>query len=208
MRSQPRRALRALAIAVIAPAARRPARGGRRPQPRPGPRARSRPTSTPAPPTAPARSATPTARSRTARRQPASGAAARDGPFEISDQAGRILDFTRWYDRDGHVVARLITVTFPDAQFSNPLTGDEVAYIQRDRDMEHFAIPGDLDSGTLASTGSITAVAPGFGAVLVERGRWVVAGDEVLQATGRRDLDDYFSGDEDAIDKLCEALAG
>lgn len=129
-------------------------------------------------------------------------------PFEIWDQAGRVTDFTRWYDRDGLVVARLIVVTFPDARFSNPLTGVEVPYQQRDRDMEHFAIPGDLDSGVLSSVGSITAVAPGFGAVLVERGRWVVAGDEVIKATGRRDLNDAFNGDPDALDALCEVLAG
>jgi hypothetical protein len=130
------------------------------------------------------------------------------GPFEIWDQAGRVVDFTRWYDRDGLVVARLIINTFPNARLSNPLTGTQVAYIQRDRDIEHFAIPGDLASGTLASTGSITAVAPGFGAVLVERGRWVVSGDEVLQATGRRDLNDAFAGDPAALDALCEVLAG
>jgi hypothetical protein len=129
-------------------------------------------------------------------------------PFEIGVQAGRNFDCTRWYDRDGLLVARLIIVTFPDARLSNPLNGVEVPYLQRDRDMELFAIPGDLDSGTLSSVGSITAVAPGFGAVLVERGRWVVAGDEVIMATGRRDLNDAFNGDPDALDALCEVLAG
>jgi hypothetical protein len=134
-----------------------------------------------------------------------------DGPhgsFEIWDQAARAVDFTRWYDRDGLIVARLVINTFSDAWLSNPLTGAEVSYRQRDRDMEQFAVPGDLDSGTLASTGSITAVVPGLGAVLVEHGRWVVRGEEVVQSTGRRDLTDAFAGDPDALDAVCDALAG
>ena len=75
MRSQPRRALRALAIAVLALPLRRPARGGRRPQPRPGPQ--------PPPPdvyTCTAYGAGTIChahpRRRTGRRQPASGATA------------------------------------------------------------------------------------------------------------------------------------
>jgi hypothetical protein len=131
-----------------------------------------------------------------------------DGPFEIWDQGGRVADFTRWYNRDGLVVGRLIINAFHDTHLSNPLSGAIVEYTQRDRDMERFAIPGDLDSGTLYSENKLVAVVPGAGAVLVESGRFVATGDEVLQLTGRRDLSDFFAGDPAALDNLCSALAG
>jgi len=130
------------------------------------------------------------------------------GPFEIWDQAIRDVEFTRWYDTDGLVVGRLVINTFHDAHLSNPLNGRIVEYTQRDRDMERFAVPGDLDSGTLSSVNKLVAVVPGAGAVLVESGRFVASGDEVLQLTGRRDLSDAFSGDPHALDAVCAALAG
>ena len=129
-------------------------------------------------------------------------------PFEIWDQATHLVDFTRTYDRDGKLLTRQGVHTFPGARLSNPANGLEVPYRQRDHDVERLAIPGDFDSATLVSVGSMVAVLPGAGAVLVERGRYVATGDEVLQATGRRDLSDFFSGDADALDRLCEALAG
>ena len=129
-------------------------------------------------------------------------------PFEIWDQAIRTLDATRWYDTDGRLVTRIRINSFADARLSNPDAGTSVSYYQRDRDVEQFAIPGDLDSATLSSENKLVAVVPGAGAVVVESGRLVAAGDEVLRLMGRRDLSDFFAGDTAALDRLCSALAG
>ena len=129
-------------------------------------------------------------------------------PFEIWDQATRTLDATRWYDTDGRLVTRIRINSFADARLSNPAVGTSVGYHQRDRDVEHFAIPGDFDSATLYSENKLVAVVPGAGAVLVESGRFVAAGDEVLQLIGRRDLSDFFAGDGSGIAALCAALDG
>jgi hypothetical protein len=129
-------------------------------------------------------------------------------PFEIWDQATRTLDATRWYDTDGRLVTRIRINSFAQARLSNPAAGTSVSYQQRDRDVEHFAIPADLDSATLYSENKLVAVVPGAGAVLVESGRFVATGDEVLQLVGRRDLSAFFAGDPAALDSLCAALAG
>jgi hypothetical protein len=131
------------------------------------------------------------------------------GAFEIYDEATRTLDATRRYDRDGNLVKRVRVNDFTDAQLSNPDSGQVIPYMQRDRDVDVFTIPGDLSSATFTSTGSLTAVVPGMGAVLVERGRVEVAPDGELTAfTGRRDLAAMFEGDEDVLARVCEALRG
>jgi hypothetical protein len=131
------------------------------------------------------------------------------GPFEVFDEAMHVVDATRWYDRDGNLVSRIRVHTFLDAMLSNPLSGRSVAYSQRDRDEEILAVPGDLGSATTYSTGSIRAVVPGSGAVLIDRGRAVFTDDEMLKLTGRRDTTNYFlNGDASGIAALCAALDG
>jgi hypothetical protein len=131
------------------------------------------------------------------------------GSFEIFDEATRTLIATRTYDRDGNLVKRVRVNDFSDAQLSNPSSGGVIGYIQRDRDVDVFTVPGDLSSSTFTSTGSLTAVVPGMGAVLVERGRVEVSPDGELTAfTGRRDLAALFEGDEEILARVCEALAG
>ena len=130
------------------------------------------------------------------------------GPFEVFDQATHRVDATRWYDSEGNIVKRIRVHTFLGASLRNPASSRSVGYSQRDRDEEIFAIPGDLDSATLYSENKLVAVVPGAGAVLVENGRFVATGDEVLQRVGRRDLSDFFAGDTAALDRLCSALDG
>lgn len=129
-------------------------------------------------------------------------------PFEIWDEATRTLDATRWYDTDGRLVTRIRINSFAAARLSNPPAGTSVSYQQRDRDVEHFAIPGDLDSATLSSVNKLVAIVSGTGTVLVENGRFVATADEVVALVGRRDLSAFFDGDTTALDRLCSALAG
>lgn len=126
--------------------------------------------------------------------------------FEVLDQAVRINQAQRWYDRAGNLVKRRVVHTFANAVVSSP-TGAQVPYSQRDIETNVFAVPGDLTSGTTYSTTSLRAVVPGLGAVLIEKGR-VVQGPEgdLEKVAGRHDLTDYFLGDPSALDALCGAL--
>ena len=131
------------------------------------------------------------------------------GSFEIYDEATRTLLATRWYDQDGNVVKRIRVNLFDDAQLSNPASGAVAPYIQRDRDVDVFTTPGDLSSSTFSSTNHLTAVVPGFGAVLVEAGRVEVSPDgELDKVNGRRDIAALFDGDPEVLAKLCAGLAG
>lgn len=131
------------------------------------------------------------------------------GTFEIYDQATRTFLATRWYDQDGNVVKRIRLNLFDDAQLSNPSSGKVAPYVQRDRDVDVFTTPGDLSSSQYTSTNHLTAVVPGFGAVLVEAGHVEVAPDgELVQLTGRRDIEAMFEGSPDVLAKLCAGLAG
>ena len=90
--------------------------------------------------------------------------------FELTDQATRRVKAERWYDRDGNLVKRVRDNIFSDARLSNPVTGAFVEYDQHDIDRAILAVPGDLDTITTYSTESLVAVAPGYGAVLVNVG--------------------------------------
>jgi hypothetical protein len=129
--------------------------------------------------------------------------------FEVADQATRRVKAERWYDVDGNLVKRVRANLFSDARLSNPLTGASVSYDQHDVDTAILAVPGDLDTATTYSVESLLAVAPGYGAVLVNKGRSVYAPDgSVVSRTGRRDFDAYFGGDDSVVAGLCAALGG
>ena len=129
--------------------------------------------------------------------------------FELTDGATRRVKAERWYDRDGNLVKRVRDNIFSDARLSNPVTGAFVEYDQHDIDRAILAVPGDLDTITTYSTESLVAVAPGYGAVLVNTGRSVYGPDgSLISRTGRRDLDAYFGGDTSVVASLCAALGG
>lgn len=127
--------------------------------------------------------------------------------FGVMDSATRRVKAERWYDADGNLVKRVRANLFSDAHLSNAVTGASVSYDQHDVDTDLLAVPGDLDTATTYSVESFVAVAPGHGAVLVNKGRSVYAPDGTLvQRTGRRDFDAYFGGDDSVMAELCAAL--
>ncbi len=126
--------------------------------------------------------------------------------FEVLDQAVRVLDQERWYDRDGNMVQRKRVVTFQDARLSGP-DGVFVEYVQRDIERIDFPIPGDTSVATDDINTSLRVAVPGQGAVLIEKGRQEYGPDgEELKSAGRHDVEDYFNGDTHALDRLCAAL--
>ncbi len=128
--------------------------------------------------------------------------------FEVVDQGTRRVKAERWYDVNGDLVKRVRANIFSEARLSNPLTGASVSYDQHDIDTDVFAVPGDLTTGTTSSVESLVAVAPGYGAVLVNKGRSVTGPDgTLLSRTGRRDFDAYFGGDTSVLEPLCSALS-
>lgn len=129
--------------------------------------------------------------------------------FEISDQATRRVKAERWYDTNGNLVKRVRANLFSASRLTNPITGVFVAYDQHDTDTDILTVPGDLGTATTYSVESLVAVAPGYGAVLVNKGRSVYGPDgSLISRTGRRDLDDYFAGDVSVVASLCAALGG
>jgi hypothetical protein len=129
------------------------------------------------------------------------------GAFSVMDSATRRVKAERWYDTNGDLVKRVRANLFSDSRLTNPLNGTYVPYDQHDVDTDLFAVPGDLGTATTYSVESLVAVAPGYGAVLVNKGRSVYGPDgEVLERTGRRDFDAYFGGDDSIVADLCAAL--
>ena len=129
--------------------------------------------------------------------------------FEAIDQGTRRVKAVRWYDRDGNLVTRVRDNLFSDTVLSHPVTGASVAYDQHDIDTDVLAVPGDLDTATTYSAEYLMAVAPGYGAVIVNTGRSVYAPDgSLVSRTGRRDFDAYFGGDASVFADLCAALGG
>jgi hypothetical protein len=129
--------------------------------------------------------------------------------FEVVDQGTRRVKAERWYDVDGNLVKRVRANLFSDTRLTHPVTGAAVGYDQHDVDTEVLAVPGDLNSATTYSVESLVAVAPGFGTVLVNKGRSVYGPDgSVISRTGRRDFDAYFGGDTSVVAGLCVALGG
>lgn len=129
--------------------------------------------------------------------------------FDVYDQAVRRVRAERWYDTDGNLVKRVRDNLFSDSRLFNPATRAAVPYNQHDTDTDLLAVPGDLDSRTTYSEESFVAVAPGQGAVVVNKGRSVYTADgDVVSRTGRRDFDAYFGGDASVMAGLCAALSG
>ena len=79
-----------------------------------------------------------------------------------------------------------------------PATGRTLPYSQHNADDEDLAVPGDLASATLSSSGHLSITAPGFGPVLMDTGHIVVSPEgDVLARSGVSRLD---------ADTLCAAL--
>ena len=126
--------------------------------------------------------------------------------FEVLDQAVRVIDAQRWYDRDGNLLKRKRTITFQDARLSNP-SGVEVGYVQRDIQTEILDIPGDFGSATTYTNASLRTTVPGLGTVFADKGRVVSSPDgSLLKEAGRHDLIRYLDGDLSALAALCGAL--
>jgi len=129
--------------------------------------------------------------------------------FQVLDRGTRTIRSTRWYDKDSRLTTRMRQIDFSDVRFYNPVTGAAIYYHQRNTEIEHFTIPGDLGSAIDDNTGQFSINVPGYGNVAKEAGRVVFGPDgETLMQAGPNDYQDYLGGDTALMDDLCEVLGG
>jgi uncharacterized protein (DUF2345 family) len=94
--------------------------------------------------------------------------------------------------------------------YSNPDTGLSVPWVQHDTILHNLSVHGDLDTGTIKTTGLMTRVwQPGGRTILLDAGTILedVATGALLYKSGPHPFYDYFvEGDASALQPLCNAL--
>jgi hypothetical protein len=128
--------------------------------------------------------------------------------FDIFDEGASKFHAIRYYDLNGNLTQRVKHEEYTFGQFSNPLTGATVLYTQTDTTTDVLAVPGDLSSATVTTTGE-NIYRPARGApVFLNAGKTVFAPDGALDfRAGPQNFLDYFvDGDTSVIDRLCAAL--
>ncbi len=115
----------------------------------------------------------------------------------------------RIYDANGNLVQRHFR-EYMGGTFTNPDTGKAVPWEQHDTIIHNLSVPGDLDSGTIRTTGLITRVwLPGGGSILLDAGTILedAATGDLIHEGGPHPFRDYFAnGDASALQPLCDAL--
>ncbi|HEY3335287.1 MAG TPA: hypothetical protein VGK16_08665 [Candidatus Limnocylindrales bacterium] len=131
------------------------------------------------------------------------------GSTELLFSQERSVVGKRTYDGDGNLVQRHFRETL-SGTFTNPHTGTSVPWFQHDTIVHDLSVPGDLDSGTIRTTGLLTRVwVPGGGSVLLDAGTILEdsATGDLIHEGGMHPFRDYFAnGDADALQALCDAL--
>jgi hypothetical protein len=130
--------------------------------------------------------------------------------FEVFDEGVVHQVATRYYDRDGNLTKRVTHNLWTDAQWSNPLSGEVVPYIQMDTATDVLAIPGDFASSTLTDRGqNIYRTSDGGKPIMVSVGRTVFGpGDELIGFSGHQwAVSAFYLGDPSVLDEVCAALS-
>jgi hypothetical protein len=129
-----------------------------------------------------------------------------DSAFAVYDQGVEYQHVRRWYDTDGNLTRRLNHERFRPAWVSNPLTGTTLPYTQTNTYDTVLAVPGDLDSATVTTTGENITTDPETGKkIFIDVGRNIVGPDGTVEFTAGNQL--FVSGDPAVFDPLCAALS-
>jgi hypothetical protein len=128
---------------------------------------------------------------------------------ELLFSQNRFVVGKRLYDSDGNLVQRHFR-EWLIGTFSNPATGASVPWAQHDTIIHNLAVPGDLDTGTISTTGLETrAWLPGAGSILLDAGtiHEQVATGDLIREGGPHPIRSYFvDGNAAALQPLCDAL--
>jgi hypothetical protein len=128
------------------------------------------------------------------------------GAFNAFDEFSFIEHATRYYNGDGNLTKR-VRHDESSGQFSNPLTGATVPYIQRETHTTVLAVPGDLSMATTTHTGVLIFTIPHQGQVALEAGRVIEGPDGIEFRAGPQVFVDYYeNGDTSGVQELCSAL--
>jgi hypothetical protein len=131
------------------------------------------------------------------------------GTFDVFDsEVGNSLA-RRIYDANGNLVRRMRYDQVTQGQNSNPLTGAVVPYTSTLTNIDVLAVPGDLGSTTLTTTGEFIVRPPRGAPVFVDVGRAVLRFEPDFSVdflSGRQDLFAYGFGDTSVLEPLCAAL--
>lgn len=131
------------------------------------------------------------------------------GPTELLFSQERSVVGKRYYDAGGNLVQRHFR-EWMSGTFTNPDTAKSLPWEQHDTIIHDLSIPGDLDSGTIMTTGLLTrAWLPGGGSILLDAGTFLedVATGELIHEGGPHPFYDYFvNGDASALAAICDAL--
>ena len=131
------------------------------------------------------------------------------GTFDVFDSATGTSLARRIYDANGNLVRRMRYDQVTDGQNSNPLTGAAVPYTSRLTNIDDLAVPGDLGSATLTTTGEFIVRPPHSAPVFKDVGRTVITFEPDFSLdfrAGPQDLFDYAFGDTSVLQPLCAAL--
>ena len=138
-----------------------------------------------------------------------SGVICGSGPnaFEVFQFQNRSVRGKRYYDQDGNLLRRHYREYF-DGTLVNPINHKAVAYSGSDTVMNDLAVPGQIDSGTTAVTGSVRIfLGQGNGTMALDTGRILDSAQGILHESGQHPFLLYFVyGDTAAAQPLCDAL--
>lgn len=129
--------------------------------------------------------------------------------FEVVSRDTRTVTGRRYYDRNGNLTQRHFREVLIGT-FTNPLTGVALNFVQADTIIHDLAVPGDLNTGTVTSTGSTRLSLPHGGVVLIDAGRSIIAVSDgtILFEAGQHPFDAYYVfGQTSALQPICDALS-
>jgi hypothetical protein len=127
--------------------------------------------------------------------------------FDLLENGYKEETATRYYDRDGNLVRRVLHDVYPVGHPLNVLynsqTGQSIPYTADVTETDDFAVPGDFDSITARFTGNgYTVTLPGGGLLVHDVGVFTFAPDgSIVEDHGPKML--FFGENE----KLCAALS-
>ena len=127
--------------------------------------------------------------------------------FEPFQYQNRSVRGKRYYDPNGNLLRRHFREYF-DGTLVNPITHKALAYSGSDTHLHNLAVPGEIDTGTEAVTGSVRIfLGQGGGTLAIDTGRIVDSDHGILAERGQHPFFDYFVfGDTAAVQPLCDAL--
>jgi hypothetical protein len=133
------------------------------------------------------------------------------GIFDVFDSAVGNSTARRIYDANGDLVKRFRYDQITAGWNINPLTGAKVPYTSTLTNVDVFAVPGDLGSTTLTTSGNFIVRPPHGAPVFVINGRTVLTFEPDFTIdfmAGHLDLFAYALGDTSVLEPLCNALGG